>query len=571
MKAHKDWSSVLNLRRVEYVILFCALYATGCGGGSGAQPAPPPVAQDISVTVLNPSSVMVGDQVTVLISGTNFASGATCDFGTGVSVNLCEFSSSSQLSAHLSVAPTAVPGARTVTVTNPGGKTGTNSTGFSIKSQVPSGVANLILNITDGPLNGLLSFSIDIEKLTLKPFGLLGGGQDLVLGMQPRRVEISRLAGSAEPVVAFMVHQASTGCSMEVKFASPEVSYVNTSGAVIHRSAQLINDTAGISFSCSLDPPINLAGVDLTGAPLVITLDFQIASSLAIDGTGSVSVTPVLSRRLLKVGSENPQHVWSGALENFQGVVIGTDGSKFSLAGPDQQAFSFLTDSGTSFLALNDASDLKKGMILRIEALTGTDGQFTAKEVKLEEGSLQGQESQGIVTSVTGAPASQVSIVEQLSLTAGASLPESGSSLNVTLSGASYEIDSNHVDLSNLSFTPTFNNNSIFRGQVIVVDTNQPSLTLLPARKVRLGEQALQGIPSNVNSSGGQTAFTLQPDAGSAFARLTGATSLRVIQQPNTVVTISGAVIDFPALVVRGLLFKTPTGYVLVANSIGAP
>lgn len=78
---------------------------------------PPPTA-----TAATPSARGQGaaNQV-VTITGTNFRSGATASFGSGVTVGATTFVSSTQLTATISIEPTATIGSRTVTVTNPPG------------------------------------------------------------------------------------------------------------------------------------------------------------------------------------------------------------------------------------------------------------------------------------------------------------------------------------------------------------------------------------------------------------------------------------------------------------------
>src|SRR5262249_15591856 len=82
---------------------------------------------------VSPSSGAQGQTIsTVSITGTNFQSGAglTCSFGAGITVNSCTFSSSTQLTASITIASTATAGARTVVVTNPDTQSGSLATAF---------------------------------------------------------------------------------------------------------------------------------------------------------------------------------------------------------------------------------------------------------------------------------------------------------------------------------------------------------------------------------------------------------------------------------------------------------
>jgi len=95
-------------------------------------PAPP------SVGSVNPNSGAQGQSLSsVIITGSNFQSGATCNFGAGITVNSCTFNSATQLTASITVSSTATVGTRNVTVTNPDSQTGTLPNGFAVTTSGP--------------------------------------------------------------------------------------------------------------------------------------------------------------------------------------------------------------------------------------------------------------------------------------------------------------------------------------------------------------------------------------------------------------------------------------------------
>jgi hypothetical protein len=101
--------------------------------GRSSAPPPPP-----SVTSVNPNSGAQGQSLpSVIITGSNFQSGATCGFGAGITVNSCTFNSATQLTANLSISSTAAVGTRNVTVTNPDSQTGTLTNGFTVTTSGP--------------------------------------------------------------------------------------------------------------------------------------------------------------------------------------------------------------------------------------------------------------------------------------------------------------------------------------------------------------------------------------------------------------------------------------------------
>ncbi len=92
-----------------------------------------------SVTSVAPNTGAQGQILaSVIIAGSNFQSGATCNFGAGITVNSCTFTSATQLTASLSISATAAVGTRNVTVTNPDTQNGTLTSGFSVAAAAPS-------------------------------------------------------------------------------------------------------------------------------------------------------------------------------------------------------------------------------------------------------------------------------------------------------------------------------------------------------------------------------------------------------------------------------------------------
>lgn len=91
-------------------------------------PAPAP-----TVTSATPNTGAQGDTIAaVVIVGTNFVTGATCDFGTGITVNSCAFTNSTHLSANITIGVSAAVGDYTLTVTNPDMQDGSLVSAFTV-------------------------------------------------------------------------------------------------------------------------------------------------------------------------------------------------------------------------------------------------------------------------------------------------------------------------------------------------------------------------------------------------------------------------------------------------------
>ncbi len=109
------------------------------------------------VSAVNPNTGAQGAALSgVVITGTSFASGASCDFGADITVNSCSFNSATQLTASLTISATASVGARTVTVTNPNSQSGSLANGFSVTAgssgtqQINFTYANRAALVADG-------------------------------------------------------------------------------------------------------------------------------------------------------------------------------------------------------------------------------------------------------------------------------------------------------------------------------------------------------------------------------------------------------------------------------------
>ena len=109
-------------------------FAPGWGTWNGALQLSAPVSP--TVTSTNPSSSVRGvSNILITVNGTNFVSGAVASFsGTFVQVNSTSFVSSTQLTANVTIHGVAALGPRNVTVTNPGGASGTCTGCFTVTS-----------------------------------------------------------------------------------------------------------------------------------------------------------------------------------------------------------------------------------------------------------------------------------------------------------------------------------------------------------------------------------------------------------------------------------------------------
>jgi hypothetical protein len=85
-----------------------------------------------TIASVAPSTGAQGASLTVTLTGANFQAGATVSFGADITIGSPTVISSTQLTVPVTVGSTAAAGARDVTVTNPGGLSGTRTGGFTV-------------------------------------------------------------------------------------------------------------------------------------------------------------------------------------------------------------------------------------------------------------------------------------------------------------------------------------------------------------------------------------------------------------------------------------------------------
>ena len=89
---------------------------------------------------LSPTSGTQGQTLDVALTGTNFASGATSDFGSDITINSTTFNSATSLTANITISGSATTGARNVIVTSGGQTTGSQT--FTVNSSGGNGNGN---------------------------------------------------------------------------------------------------------------------------------------------------------------------------------------------------------------------------------------------------------------------------------------------------------------------------------------------------------------------------------------------------------------------------------------------
>jgi hypothetical protein len=206
--------------------------------------------------------------------------------------------------------------------------------------------------------------------------------------------------------------------------------------------------------------------------------------------------------------------------------------------------------------------------------VTQTDGSLLATKIEMLE-AAEGQEAEGIVTTTTGSPVTSFQLVVHDGFGSGMASSMLGTTVTVNVGTAVFRAPLANSDdsalLKNLPFVPKFDASTLVKGQSVEADASgtSTSQTTINAAKIQLRRQALSGTIGPA-PTGSNATFALLIDADSAFAKLTGVTSINVYQVSKT--TMKGAAPTQGSKIrVRGLLFFDGTNYQFVAATLDHP
>jgi uncharacterized protein DUF5666/uncharacterized protein DUF4382 len=420
---------------------------------------------------------------------------------------------------------------------------------------------NMQIRMGDGPADSIVSFEITVNSIALAP---QGGGAPVTVLSTPTRIELAHMAGTVEPLALVSV-PAGTYTSATLIVTNPEVVIIDPN---THQPTQISVNLPQTTIVVNFNPAVSVGS-----GQQVVSFDLNLASSVSISGNVA-TITPVFNVSVMTVtaGVEDDE---AGEIEDLTGNVTSVGASSFTVSVQQSaQSLTFQVDSNTAFEGVIGLSQLTAGTLVEVEGRTQTDGSLLATKVSAEvEGAAKDAlEAEGVITQVTGTPATQFQmVVQEVNSTTGTA-PSLGSTLTVQIDGSTkFVVPSDVVDLSNLPFTPAFTASTITLGQRVEAAATTPSTTSISASRVRLDTQALTGTVSAYTVSSGQATFTLTVASDSAFALLTGKTTVSVVQQPGTQLKDIAGVNNGDAVRVRGLLFFDGSAFHMVAARITAP
>lgn len=436
----------------------------------------------------------------------------------------------------------------------------------------PSAMGAVQVKVGDAPADSVLSFELTIAKVDLQP----QSGNAVTVMNSPEEIELTHLSGTLEPLVLTKVPFGTyTGAAITVSKA--EVTYIPSGATVPVQKEIALNKTVNVTFNPSLNVGAGSA---------IVNIDLNLAQSLTFDANGNVTgITPMFTITTASVpsGGEQGEDEEHGMMEDIVGQVTATtpaSGSTLAsftitprMAGQPQTYF---VDSSTQFEdGLAQFSDIKLNMVVKVDAVTRTDGSLLATKIEMVEAS-EGIEAEGIVTGTTGSPVTSFQLLMHEGSGSSMSSAMLGTTLTVNVGNAVFRAPLSNSDdsnlLSGLPFTPKFDATTLTKGQSVEADASgqMPSQGTINASKIQLRRQSLNGTVGQA-AAGSNATFSLLLDADSAFAKLTGTTSINVYVVSSTKMKgISGAT-QGSKVKVRGLIFFDGSNYQFVAATISNP
>lgn len=402
----------------------------------------------------------------------------------------------------------------------------------------------LLLNMGDALPDQVLALEFTISSATLT-----GGSNPSVIA-NPARVEFIRNAAKFETVSISNV-PAGTYTGITFTLTAPVTTIADP---VSHNVVQVATLLTNASVPVSLG-----TGITVGSTPVTLDLELNVTSSLLISGT-SATLTPVFTVSTANIGATQDDS--SGEFDNIKGRITTIAGSSITIQPSNSaQPFTFATNAGTQFK--NGTTVLSAGEIVTIEGVTQSDGSLLARQVEAETATGSGSEVEGIITSVTGNPATSFTLIAQSSIAANAAnAPVTGTAITATPSAtAQYSIESSTIS----GTLPAFNASTLGPGQRVEVasDVQGSSSTAATGDRIKLQEQALGGSISSLSAGG----FTLLLPSDSFLTTLTGVTSVAVTSTSATQNKF-GTLSNGATVRVRGLLFFNGASYTLVASRI---
>ena len=438
------------------------------------------------------------------------------------------------------------------------GGTGTTTT------PPPASSTPVLINMGDTPSDSVLECAVTISAMN---FTNSSGTVVTVPIASPMTMELAHLAGTVAPLTMPSIAQG-TYNTMSLTLSSATVSYMAAGSTT--PTQQVFSSP--MTVSVPLTTPLTVGS-----NAMVMNLDLNLAASVGAASGGGLTFTPTFMPTVNSASGATTATPEQGGMMQIVGSVSTTSGSTFTMGTLQGGSMSFTSGSGTSFMGMNGQSLTGMGMmsssqILSVNATLQTNGTWSANSVTAMMGS-GGTMPIGIITAASG---TGITMFANNGTGSGMMASYLAGGISATLgNGMTYGIDD--AGITGMPSSMLFDASHIGKGQNVAIagsggmsaggsmmggGTGMGSMT---ATGIELEPQGLTGTVSNMTGTG----FTLNLAAGSAFAVLTGTTTMTVSQiastQMNGLTLTNGQNIQ-----VYGYMFYNAGAYTFVATQMMA-
>ena len=429
-----------------------------------------------------------------------------------------------------------------------------NGCGYSSKSNgyggnpiTPGTVTyNETMNTGDSFNDQILRFKLTVTSFTLTGMSPTANTGNLL--SPPAQIEFVHQAGTFEPLALANI-PAGTYTAATFTVSNPNVVVLN-GGTPASVTANLTTPTVTVNFT----PAITIVSTNIS----TLNFDLDLAGSVTLNGPPATlaTVSPKFSVSTSAIGATANQDVSSGDIEDLHGTLASISNSGFTLQ-TSQATIPFLVSVNTGYGGGgSQLSGFNVGDLVEVDGVTNSDGSKFASRIS-KDGGTTGQEVEGILTTVTASPATDVMIADQLDSANSATPPNT---VDVPINSTT--TFSVRPDKLNIISMPAFDATHIGKGQRVEADSVSAQFPTI-ATSLKLREQAIVGtvasMPTPTSSS-----FTINISPASAFSKLSGATSLVVTVPSGT--TLKVTPMPGASMLLRGLVFVSGSTYTMIAT-----
>ena len=430
-----------------------------------------------------------------------------------------------------------------------------NLAGSSVGTTVNAATATVPMVVTDAPSDQLVAASLTLNSIVLTD----STGATASVLSTPETFEATHLDAVQEPLFSPAIPE-DTYTSVTLTSANPVVYYVDTTTKqVVEATSTLANTTQTITFATPLV-------VNKTTTSLLV--DYLVANSVALSGS-TATVTPAFHVTIAPISAQ-PTNGTNGLLCGVKGKITALGTSSFTITDGKGISMTLAVNSSTLFQNLTSFSDLEVGMLVEADIQIQSDGSLLAVRVDEEAAPKAAMQLLvGHVTSVTGSPATSFTELVHQNVGGASTTTSSVVTDTITLNSSTvFELPGRFTKLSGgvAPFAAVFSASTIFAGQSVSVATTGVTSNAATAVKVRLNPQTVHGTIASINTTGGNTVYTLTLPSGHWLATLTGLSTVTVYANGNQQAINSTSPAVGSNIRFNGFLFNVGGKLILLAD-----